>query len=92
MYRGFAHGGLMATLLDEVMGTPVFVQWPLGCVTGELTVRYEKPLPIPGVVLCRSWVEKIDGRKVWIAGSLEDGNGLVFATGQSLFIKFKEKL
>ena len=82
----------MATLLDEVMGTPVFVQWPAGCVTGELTVKYERPLPIPSVVLCRAWVEKSDGRKVWIAGLLEDGNGLVFATGQSLFIKFKEKL
>ena len=82
----------MATLLDEVMGTPVYVQWAIGCVTGELAVKYERPLPIPGVVLGRAWLEKIDGRKVWIRGLLEDGNGLVFATGQSLFIKFKEKL
>lgn len=82
----------MAMLLDETLGTPLFVQWAAGCVTAELTVKYEKPMPIPGVVLCRSWVEKTEGRKVWIKGVLEDGRGVVFARGQSLFIKFRESL
>lgn len=90
--RDFAHGGLTATMLDEGLGTPVFVQWLSGCMTAELTVKYQKPIPIPGVVLCRSWVVKTEGRKVWIKGVLEDGNGAVYATGQSLFIKFREKL
>ena len=70
----------------------MFTQWMPRCVTAELTVKYEKPMPIPGVVLCRSWIEKTEGRKVWIEGVLEDGKGLVFATGRSLFIRFKEKL
>ena len=82
----------MATLLDETLGTPVFTQWTAGCVTAELTVKYEKPMPIPGVVLCRSWIEKTEGRKVWLKGVLEDGKGLVFATSRSLFIRFREKL
>ena len=82
----------MATLLDETLGTAVFVQLVTGCVTAELSMEYERPLPIPNVVLCRSWVEKTEGRKVWIKGELEDGTGLVFARAQSLFIKFKEKL
>lgn len=82
----------MATLLDEALGSCVFVQWIGGCVTAELTVRYEKPMPIPGVVLCRSWVEKTEGRKGWVKGVLEDGKGVVFARAQSLFIRFREKL
>ena len=82
----------MATLLDETLGTPVFTQSTAGCATAELTVKYERPLPIPGVVLCRSWVEKTDGRKVWVKGVLEDGKGLVFARGQSLFIRFRQRL
>lgn len=90
--REFAHGGLMATLLDEALGTPVFVQSPAGCATAELSVTYERPLPIPAVVLCRSWVDKAEGRKIWIKGTIEDGNGLVFARGQSLFVKFRERL
>ena len=90
--RGFAHGGLMATLLDETLGTALFVQWAAGCATVELSMRYEKPLPIPAVVLCRSWIERTEGRKVWIGGVIEDGEGLVFVRAQSLFIKFRERL
>ena len=70
----------------------MFVQWIGNCATAELTVKYEKPLSTPGVVLCRSWVEKVEGRKVWIKGVLEDGKGLVFARGQSLYIRFRENL
>ena len=92
LLRDFAHGGLTATMLDEGLGTPAFVQWPSGCMTAELTVKYEKPIPIPGVVLCRSWVVRTEGRKFWITGVLEDGNGLVYARGQSLFIRSREKL
>lgn len=55
----------MATLLDETLGTPVFVQWAAGCATAELTVKFERPLPTPVVVLCGSWVEKMEGRKAW---------------------------
>lgn len=82
----------MATMLDETLGTPVFVKCPAGCATAELGVKYERPLPIPSVVLCRSWVERMEGRKVWLKGVLEDGKGVVFARGQSLFIMFRESL
>ena len=87
----FAHGGLIATILDETLGTPAFVQWT-GCATGELSVAYERPVPIPSVVLCRSRVEKTEGRKMWISGELEDGNGLVYVRGRSLFVRFRERL
>lgn len=90
--RDFAHGGLIATLLDETLGTLVFVPWASGCATAELTVKYGRALPIPGVVLCRSWVERTGGRKVWSQGVLEDGKGAVFARGQSLFVRFRERL
>ena len=90
-HSSIAHGGLIATLLDETLGTPIFVQ-TMGCATAELSIKYERPVPIPGVVLCRSWVEKTEGRKMWINGVLEDGNGIVYVRGQSLFISFREKL
>lgn len=72
--KDFAHGCLIATLLDQTLGTTIFVQWAPGCATAELTVKYERALPIPGVVLCRSWVERTEG-------VLEDGKGTVFARG-----------
>ena len=91
IHSAFAHGGLIATLLDETLGSAMFMQAD-GCATAELSVKYERPLPIPGVVLCRSWVERTEGRKMWIDGVVEDGNGGVYVRGQSLFIRFRERL
>ena len=31
--RDFAHGGLIVTLLDQTLGTLVFVPWASGCAT-----------------------------------------------------------
>jgi len=89
---GSAHGGLMATLLDEALGMPVFVQTTTGCATADLRVQYAKPLPLPGVVLCRSWILKVEGRKVWIEAVIEDGMGNTFAKGESLYIKLKSNI
>ena len=50
-------------------------------------------LPTPSIVLCRSWIEREpEGRKVWINAAVEDGQGVVFATGTLLFIKTKSKI
>lgn len=87
-----AHGGLIATLLDEALGTPVFCQVLHGSMTADLKTQYVKPLPVPGVVLCRSWVEKEEGRKVWSKAVIEDGNGDVYARGESLYIKLKANM
>jgi len=43
---GIVHGGIIATLVDEVScAVAVFVRG-LRVVTGELTVRYVKPCPV----------------------------------------------
>lgn len=43
---GIAHGGIVATLLDEVSCAAVFFVRDRHVVTGELTVRYERPCPV----------------------------------------------
>ena len=43
---GVAHGGIVATLLDEVSCAAVFFVGNRHVVTGELTVRYERPCPV----------------------------------------------
>jgi acyl-coenzyme A thioesterase PaaI-like protein len=43
---GIAHGGIVATLLDEVSCAAVFFLQDRFVVTGELTVRYERPCPV----------------------------------------------
>ncbi|PQE13338.1 thioesterase superfamily protein [Rutstroemia sp. NJR-2017a BVV2] len=92
-HSGFSHGGFTGMMMDEVTGQLAATVYGRGIFTVELSLKYKKMLPTPGVVLCRAWIEKEPvGRKVWILGSIEDGQGTVYATGEALFIKEREKL
>ncbi len=44
---------------------------------------------IPAWVLVRAHVERHEGRKVYIHGTVENGEGVIYAKAVSLFIKPK---
>lgn len=82
---GIAHGGIQATLLDEALcmvayaklGTPVF--------TGELTVRYLKPVPTLTPLVVRSRIVETRGRSSFIEGAIhlaDSGEELTRARGR----------
>lgn len=43
---GIAHGGIVATLLDEISCVVAVFVLDRHVVTGELSVRYERPVPV----------------------------------------------
>jgi acyl-coenzyme A thioesterase PaaI-like protein len=43
---GVAHGGIVATILDEISCAAVHLVTDRWVTTGELTVRYERPCPV----------------------------------------------
>ena len=95
---GVLHGGLVGVLLDEVTGVPVYVQAEGYFVTGEMKIRYLRPVTTPGVILCRSWVEAEgnerihEGKKFKVIGTVEDGMGGILARGEAVFVRLKGKL
>jgi acyl-coenzyme A thioesterase PaaI-like protein len=66
---GVAHGGWTAEVLDEVCGHVPLLHNQMS-VTGTLTIRYIKPVPVGYRLEATSWIEKVDGRKWTIAGQL----------------------
>ncbi|KAL2434885.1 hypothetical protein ABEF95_010074 [Exophiala dermatitidis] len=98
-YSGVCHGGIVATILDEVMSILVTrcrnSQGVRGDnVTADLHLTYVKPVPTPAVVLCRAKINDIKGRKYYVDGQIVDGeSGTVLAKADALFITVqKEKL
>jgi thioesterase superfamily protein 4 len=92
-HANVAHGGLIATILDEIMGVAVVLHRSPGMsgYTALLNVTYKRPVPTPGVVLCRTWLESRScGRKLWLRGTVEDGQGGVYAEAESLVIEVKK--
>lgn len=83
-HDGIVHGGVVVTILDEALSAAVRI--PM--FTAYLNVAFKKPVPAPSVIVCRVRVTKKEGRKHWIAGTLEDGSGGVMAEAEALYIAF----
>ena len=83
---GAVHGGIVAAYLDEVLGGAAARAAGKPAVTGELTVRYVKPVPSETPLLGRGRVLADHGRYVDVEGSLEDfGARRVVATARGRF-------
>jgi acyl-coenzyme A thioesterase PaaI-like protein len=95
---GFMHGGVIASVLDCHMaaagmfrilkddGLELTETYPsFNCLTANLNVDYLAPTPM-GPVRLESWVTKIDGKKVFISGTISGGDTIT-AKSTGLFIK-----
>lgn len=86
------HGGVTATLLDQVMGTLISHIYDNTCATADLNVKYKAAVTTPCVLLCRAKVVRKKGRWVESVGWVEDGQGKVFAEGKGAFVMNKNPI
>jgi uncharacterized protein (TIGR00369 family) len=76
--EGVVHGGIQATLLDEVMGLAVhsmLAEEDHKIVTAELNVRYRKVAPTGVPLVIRAALERVDGTNLFLSGRIVDANG-----------------
>ncbi|KAH3920503.1 hypothetical protein HBI56_070970 [Parastagonospora nodorum] len=83
------HGGVTATLLDQVMGTLISYVYQYTCATSDLHVKYKQAVTTPCVLLCRAKLVKEKGRWIETRAWVEDGKGTVFAEGVGAFVMAK---
>jgi len=84
-FQGIVHGGVISTLLDELLGWPIALQTGRMAYTGELTVRFVKPMPTnrvyfatarPGTPKSRYWIGE---------GDICDEEGELYAKGHGKY-------
>lgn len=77
-WAGIVHGGIVATLLDELM---VWAVKPKGytTVTAEMSVRFRKPVLVNTEISGLGWITKDLGRIVYTQSRLVDRAGTVLA-------------
>ena len=89
-YEGMSHGGMITTVLDEVMGWANYVR-KLWAVTGTINVRFRKPVRIGDDLRARAWVESVSGRKVDVRAELRRReDDLLLAEATAIFIRVTE--
>jgi acyl-coenzyme A thioesterase PaaI-like protein len=79
---GIAHGGAVATVVDDLLGFLLYVERVPG-VTRRLEVDYLKPVRVGVPYVVRGRLERRDGRKLWVSctGTGPDGVAAFRATG-----------
>jgi acyl-coenzyme A thioesterase PaaI-like protein len=81
---GRAHGGLVAAAFDDVTGFVIgLLREP--AFTGELTVRYVKPVPVDSPLEMRARLRGRERRKLFIEAEAHHGEELV-ATCNAIYI------
>src|SRR5215467_1356732 len=82
---GFAHGGIIAVLLDEAMGK-ISKLTEERAVTAELSVEYKKPVPVNEEIIVEGWQESEEGRNRFRVGEIRDAKGNLLARGKARFV------
>ena len=91
-HEGFCHGGSLSTAMDSTMAALARSYPKTDPYTKYLHVIFRKLFRTPGAVLCRVWLTRKDGRKLWISGRMEDAQGNLYITAEGLFVDIGPKL
>src|SRR6516225_6848891 len=87
---GFAHGGIIAVVLDEAMGK-LSKLTEERAVTAEMTIEYRKPIPVGREIVVEGWQEEQKGRNRFRVGEIRDTQGNLLARGTGRFVTIDEK-
>jgi acyl-coenzyme A thioesterase PaaI-like protein len=96
---GFLHGGIIATVLDEVM-SKVSGFSGVRAVTAELTVEFLKPIHVDQEILVEGFLARRDGRRrgrpgrrlvepgvsLYHEGEIRSATGALLARGRGRFV------
>lgn len=87
---GFVHGGIIATLLDEVMAkVNRFAEDH--AVTAKLSVEYFRPVPTDADLVVEGWEVERNGRDRLRQGEIRNAAGVVLARGTARFVEISRE-
>ena len=82
---GFAHGGIIALLLDEAMGKVCRFR-EVRAVTAELSVEYLKPVAVDKEIVVEGREKEMQGRNLFLTAEIRNGSGDLLARGDGRFV------
>lgn len=89
-FKGIVHGGILCSLLDEIMGWAAAVDRKRYFVTAELNVRFLRPLMVGTSVVVRGRVIEHKFRHSTAEGEIFDESGNVYARATGKFVIMSE--
>lgn len=87
---GFAHGGIIAVVLDEAMGKVSKLNEERA-VTAEMSIEYKKPVPVDQEIAVEGWQDQEKGRNRFRTAEIRDLQGNLLARGKGRFVVVEAK-
>lgn len=85
-YPDRVHGGISAAILDEAIGRAVQIEHPeVWGVTISLDLKYRRPVPYGGKLVCRARCTKLGRRTFEGEGEILDANGKVAVSAKGVY-------
>ena len=83
-YRHIVHGGILMTLLDEVMTWAAILSVRRVCVAAEVLTRLKQPVKVGDRLRVEGWVARPGARVILTEGRVtnEEGKVMLTATGK----------
>ena len=85
-YPGRAHGGVVATMLDEAMSWAVYHSGAWS-VTAKMEMRFRAGVPLGEPLTASGWITRDRGRFLELRSEVRDANGKLLAESDGLFAR-----
>lgn len=89
-YKGVVHGGILTTLLDEVMAR-LLIDKGLNILTVKLEIRFRRPVPVGSKLIVRANMDGNEGKFILTGGRILSSDGKVLVTAKGTFAEISKK-
>jgi uncharacterized protein (TIGR00369 family) len=90
-YPGVVHGGIIASMLDEVVGRVMMTEDPNQFfVTAKLEIRYRAPVPVGEPLRLVGQLERRKGNMTFAAGRILLPNGTLAVEASAILVRWRE--
>ena len=90
-YKGILHGGMLGMIADQATSMCAILTGGPKFVTAETQLHYNKSVPLPSVILCRTVATSRKDRKLWTKSVFENGKGTIYGQADVLFLMRSEQ-
>lgn len=88
-WKRLTHGGIITTMLDEVMSWGAIAMLGSMILTKNISVNFLQPIPVETTVIAASRVKEVSSpRESIMEARIEDLEGALLATGEGIFATF----
>lgn len=88
-FPGIMHGGIISTVLDEVMGRFLWIRG-YTAYTAEMTIRFRRPITCGSKVRFEGEIQRITGRRMITSARAVAEDGTVLAEATACFVSKQE--